>query len=185
MNKKITMLSNRELLQHLAHSHTLTTPTCERLHDLPPQLRNTPISEVLQISLELARRYYQEPLKHQDILHNTLDTERFLISKLRDYDHEVFACLYLDIKNRLIEFEVLFHGGLNGSEVHPRNLVKQALHYNAAGIILAHNHPSGCTDPSSADYKITQQLNQLLEQLDINLLDHMIVAGNQVKSCFL
>jgi len=103
-------------------------------------------------------------------------TRDFLSSQLRDLEHEVFCCLYLDKRHRLIQFQELFRGTIDGASVHPREIVKLALQRNAAAVIIAHNHPSGVAEPSQADELITQRVKEALGLVDIRLLDHIIIG---------
>lgn len=109
-------------------------------------------------------------------------TREYLAMKLGSRDHEVFCCLYLDSRHRLIEFVELFRGTIDGASVHPREVVKEALARNAAAVIIAHNHPSGVAEPSQADELITQRLRDALGLVDIRVLDHLIVAGPEAVS---
>ncbi len=136
----------------------------------------------LQASLELARRHYAEALRSGPALQSPAATREFLIARLRDTPHELFCCLHLDNRHRLIAFEELFRGTIDGASVHPREVVKQALARNAAAMILAHNHPSGVAEPSRADELITRRLREALQLVDIPVLDHLIVAGNSCVS---
>ena len=97
---------------------------------------------LLQAALEIGRRYLECRLRRGTALGCPTDTRRFLTARLRRHEHEVFACLFLDNRHRLICFEELFRGTVNGASVHPREIAKRALHHNAAAIIIAHNHPS-------------------------------------------
>ena len=106
----------------------------------------------------------------------------FLIARLRDREHEVFCCLFLDSRHRLISFEELFRGTVDGASVHPREVVKQALARNATAVILAHNHPSGIAEPSQADEIITTRLRDALALVDIRVLDHLIVGDGTCAS---
>lgn len=115
-------------------------------------------------------------------LHSPADTRRFLTAQLRDRPYEVFCCLYLDNRHRLIVFEELFRGTIDGAAVHPREVLRQALSHNAAAIILAHNHPSGVAEPSHADELITVRLRDALALVDIRVLDHLIIAGPEAVS---
>lgn len=135
----------------------------------------------LQACLEMSRRYLHETLEREGPLSNPDEAKQFLLMKMRDYSKEVFACLFLDTKNYVIKFEELFTGSLHSTEVHPREVVKKALHYNANAIILAHNHPSGDSHPSQSDVEITQLLRDALSLMDIKVLDHLII-GNKVTS---
>jgi len=132
----------------------------------------------LQAALELARRHYAEALLRGPLLDSPAATHRFLIAQLRDQPHELFCCLHLDNRHRLIAFDELFRGTIDGASVHPREVVKQALGRNAAAVILAHNHPSGVAEPSQADELITHRLREALALVDIRVLDHCIVADN-------
>jgi DNA repair protein RadC len=114
----------------------------------------------LQASLELARRHYQELMLTGPTLSNPQNTREYLRMRLRDLDHEVFCCLYLDNRNRVITCEELFRGTIDGATVHPREVVKRALAHNAAAVIFAHNHPSGVAEPSQADELITRRLKE-------------------------
>ncbi len=125
---------------------------------------------------EIARRYFEETLPRGVAIRSPADTETFLLARLRDRPHEVFCCLYLDNRHRVLKFEELFRGTIDGTSVHPRELVKQALDVNAAAIILAHNHPSGVAEPSQADERITRRIKSALELVDIRLLDHLIIG---------
>lgn len=135
----------------------------------------------LQAVLEMSRRYLNERLKRGNPLSDPESVRYFFSSRLRDYPHEVFACLYLDSKHRVIEFEELFRGSISSANVYPREVVKRALHFNAAAVIFAHNHPSGVAEPSQADESITQQLKQALALVDVRVLDHFIV-GDEMTS---
>jgi len=132
----------------------------------------------LQAAVELARRHYAEAMRAGPPLDSPQATRDFLIRRLRDTPHELFCCLHLDNRHRLIAFDELFRGTIDGASVHPREVVKQALARNAAAVILAHNHPSGVAEPSQADELVTRRLREALQLVDIRVLDHMIVADN-------
>jgi DNA repair protein RadC len=132
----------------------------------------------LQAAVEIARRHYAEALRSGPPLDSPQATRDFLIRRLRDTPHELFCCLHLDNRHRLIAFDELFRGTIDGASVHPREVVKQALARNAAAVILAHNHPSGVAEPSQADELVTRRLREALQLVDIRVLDHMIVADN-------
>ncbi len=135
----------------------------------------------LQAVLEMARRYLFENLQRGDTLSSPQDTRQYLSSQLRDYPHEVFAVLFLDQRHRVICFEELFRGTIDGASVYPREVVKKALQHNAAALIFAHNHPSGVAEPSQADEQITRRLIDALKLVDVRVLDHFIV-GDEVVS---
>jgi len=132
----------------------------------------------LQAALELARRHYAEALRAGPLLDSPQATHRFLVSRLRDRPYELFCCLHLDNRHRLIAYEELFRGTIDGASVHPREVVRQAMARNAAAVILAHNHPSGVAEPSQADELITRRLREALALVDIRVLDHCIVGDN-------
>jgi len=136
----------------------------------------------LQAALELARRHYQELMQAGSALTNPRLTREFVCMRLRDLHHEVFCCLYLDNRHRVIGFEELFQGTIDGASVHPREVVKHALARNAAGVILVHNHPSGLAEPSRADELITRRLKEALALVDIRVLDHLIVGDGVCES---
>ncbi len=136
----------------------------------------------LQAVLEMAHRHLNEKLKRQGVLSSPDDTRRYLSSRLRDYSQEVFACLFLDSRHRIIRFEELFYGTIDGATVHPREVVKRALSYNAAALIFAHNHPSGVAEPSRADRQLTQRLVDALGLVDVRVLDHLVIGDGETLS---
>lgn len=136
----------------------------------------------LQATLEMSRRHLQETLQRGQILSSPMDSRDYLIARLRDYPHEVFACVFLDNRHRIIQFEEMFRGTINGASVHPREVVKKALILNAASIIFAHNHPSGVAEPSEADRQITRRLVDALELVDIRVLDHFVIGDGESVS---
>ncbi|MHB8252205.1 MAG: RadC family protein [Acidiferrobacter sp.] len=106
----------------------------------------------------------------------------YVRAKLSGLEHEVFAALFLTAQNQLIEYVELFRGTITQSMVYPREVIKEALARNAAALIIAHNHPSGRTEPSAADRQLTVQLRDTLALVDVRLLDHVLVAGNETVS---
>tara|TARA_R110002072_G_scaffold269868_3_gene429643 strand:+ start:200257 stop:200931 length:675 start_codon:yes stop_codon:yes gene_type:complete len=135
-----------------------------------------------QAVLELARRYMSERLAESDALTNSDLTRDYLRARMRDYQHEVFACLYLDNQHRVTAMEELFQGTIDGAAVYPREVVKRCLHNNAAAVIFAHNHPSGVAEPSQADIAITRRLKTALNTIDVRVLDHVVVGRSDVVS---
>ena len=131
---------------------------------------------------ELARRYFAESLPAGEAIRSPADTESFLKARMQHLDHELFCCLYLDNRHRVLRFDELFRGTIDGTSVYPREVVKEALGVNAAAVILAHNHPSGVAEPSQADERITKRLKSALDLVDIRLLDHLIVGGGSATS---
>ncbi|WP_370980461.1 DNA repair protein RadC [Agaribacterium sp. ZY112] len=136
----------------------------------------------LQAVLEMSRRHLAEHLQRDDCLNSSEAVKRFLSAKLRHQCSEVFAVLFLDSQHRLIEYEELFNGTIDGAGVYPREVVKAALAHNCAAVIFAHNHPSGIAEPSQSDQRITERLRQALALVDINTLDHIIVGEGSCLS---
>ncbi|MCW8828296.1 MAG: DNA repair protein RadC [Gammaproteobacteria bacterium] len=136
----------------------------------------------LQATLELSRRHLLTTLQRGDALTSPDHTRRYLTAQLRDRHQEVFACLFLDNRHRVLEFEELFHGTVDGASVHPREVVRRCITHNAAAVILAHNHPSGVAEPSRADEQITERLKQALSLVDVRLLDHMVIGDGEIVS---
>lgn len=133
----------------------------------------------LQAVLEMGRRHLFETLQRGESLTDPSATRQYLSARLRDHPHEVFACLFLDNRHRVICFEELFRGTINGASVHPREVVKKALHHNAAALILAHNHPSGIAEPSEADRQLTTKLQKALGLVDVRVLDHVVIGDGE------
>ncbi|PCJ29964.1 MAG: hypothetical protein COA90_10775 [Gammaproteobacteria bacterium] len=136
----------------------------------------------LQAVLEMSRRHLESTLSRGDALLDAATTKAYLQQRLRGYQHEVFACLFLDNKHRMIAFDELFRGTIDSASIYPREVVKQALSHNASAVIFAHNHPSGIAEPSQADYSITQRLIAALNLVDIRVLDHIVVGDGETVS---
>jgi DNA repair protein RadC len=136
----------------------------------------------LQAVLEMARRYLGEALERGQPLTSPEDTRNYLQAVLRDRQREAFCCLYLDTRHRVLRFEELFQGTVDGAAVYPREVVKKALGANAAAVILVHNHPSGVAEPSRADETLTRRLKEALELVDIRVLDHLVVGDGEMTS---
>ncbi len=136
----------------------------------------------LQAVLEMGRRHLSASMKAGDLLSSPELVRQYLSAQLRHQPREVFAVLFLDNQNRLITYEELFFGTIDGAAVYPREVVRRAMVHNAAALILAHNHPSGIAEPSQADQRITQRLQAALELIDVRILDHMVVGDLEVVS---
>jgi DNA repair protein RadC len=136
----------------------------------------------LQAVLEMGRRHLQQALDKPNAFTDPNTVRQYLSSRLRHLPHEVFACLFLDNQHRLITYEELFRGTIDGASVYPREIVKKVLSHNAAAVIFAHNHPSGVAEPSNSDERITHKLQQALQLVDVRVLDHFIVGDNDVLS---
>lgn len=131
----------------------------------------------LQAVVEMARRALQEEMVSGDALSSPRAVREFLQLMLRGRQQEVFVAIFLDAQHRVAATEELFHGTLTQTSVYPREIVKRALHHNAAALIFAHNHPSGVAEPSDADRLLTGELKKSLGLVDVRVLDHFIVAG--------
>lgn len=137
---------------------------------------------LLQAVLEMARRHLAERLRRDSALESPQAVRDYLKALLRHEPHEVFGCLFLDAKHRVLAFEALFQGSIDSASVYPRQVVKRALAHNAAALILTHNHPSGVAEPSQADRLLTQRLKEALALVDVRVLDHFIVGDGDPLS---
>lgn len=174
VNGKTAVDLARELLQAFGGLRPLLEADRRRFCDMHGLGTATYVQ--VQAVLEMARRHLQAQLQREDVLENPDMTRHYLVSRLRHYRHEVFACLFLDNRHRVIAFEELFRGTIDGASVHPREVVRQALLHNAAAVILAHNHPSGVAEPSRADIQLTRRLVDALGLMDIRVLDHLVIG---------
>ena len=129
-------------------------------------------------ALELARRALGEQLRELPALGNPRDSGDYLRARLRDLPYEVFACLFLDNRHRVLAFEELFRGTVDGASVHPREVVRACLRHNARAVIFAHNHPSGVAEPSAADRSITRELRDALKLVGVRVLDHLVIGAS-------
>jgi DNA repair protein RadC len=136
---------------------------------------------MLKAAIELGRRYLEEDIVLGEKLNNSQTVQRFVANRLKDYPHEVFACLFLDNHHHILAFEELFHGTLTEASVYPREIVKRCLTHNAAKVIFAHNHPSGKAEPSPSDRDLTQLLKEALSLIETRVIDHIVVGH---KECF-
>lgn len=136
----------------------------------------------LHAALELARRCWAEELTKTSALKNTQCTRRYLSACLSNMQRELFGVLLLDTQHRVIHFEILFKGTVNATAVYPREIVRLALTHNASAVIIAHNHPSGCPEPSAADQQVTEHIAKALELMCIALLDHVILGAGAYVS---
>lgn len=137
---------------------------------------------LLQAALEIGRRHLGEALNRGEAVTSPDATRAYLRARLRDVPHEVFGCVFLDTRHRVIAFEELFNGTIDGASVHPREVLRRALDHNAAAVILAHNHPSGVAEPSAADRAITRRLRDALGLVDVRVLDHLVIGDGEAVS---
>lgn len=136
----------------------------------------------LQAVLEMARRHLSASLQTGDVMSSPALVRDFLRSKLRHHSREVFAVMFLDNQNRLITYEELFFGTIDGAAIYPREILMRVLQHQSVAVIFAHNHPSGIAEPSQEDRRITQRLQSALELIDVRVLDHMVVGDTHVVS---
>ncbi|MCV6590227.1 MAG: DNA repair protein RadC [Marinobacterium sp.] len=136
----------------------------------------------LQAVLEMNRRHLEATLSRGSALESPEAVRQYLSIRLRHQPSEVFACLFMDNRHRVIEYEALFYGTINTASVYPREVVRRALHHNAAAVIFSHNHPSGIAEPSLADEQITRRLSNALDMIDVRVLDHLVVGDGEVIS---
>ena len=132
--------------------------------------------------MELARRSLAQRLAQRTVLSSPQQVKDFLRLQLAHEGQEVFAVMFLDVQNQLLQFEEMFRGTLSQTSVYPREIVKRALALQASAVILAHNHPSGTAEPSRADEFLTQTLKQALQLIDVRVIDHLVVGGDQAIS---
>ena len=136
----------------------------------------------LQAVLEMSRRHLAERLRRESALESPQAVRDYFKALLRHEPHEVFGCLFLDTRHRMLAFEALFRGSIDSASVYPRQVVKRALAHNAAAVIFCHNHPSGISEPSQADRTLTRRLIQALDLIEVRVLDHFIVGDGQPLS---
>jgi len=136
----------------------------------------------LHAALELGRRYLASDLRRPDALTHPAACADYLRARIGGFPYEVFVCLFLDNRHRVIACEELFRGSIDGASVHPREVVRRCLAHNAAAVIFAHNHPSGVAEPSQADREITRHLRQALELIEVRVLDHFVIGSGNALS---
>ncbi len=137
---------------------------------------------LLQAALEASRRYLEEQLINTNVITSAEVAHNYLTAKLRGHKREIFACLFLNGQHQVIHYEELFYGTINNIAIHPREVAKIALQYNASSVIFAHNHPAGPPTPSPEDRHLTTTLTKILRPLDIKVLDHIIIGNNSYVS---
>lgn len=132
--------------------------------------------------LEMSRRYLSAELQQRPVLGSPKATRDFLKLNLSGRKQEVFCGLFLDSQNRMLAFEELFQGTIDGAAVYPREVMRRVMYHNAASIIFAHNHPSGVAEPSQADHRITERLKDSLALIDVRVLDHVVIGSGSAVS---
>jgi DNA repair protein RadC len=144
----------------------------------PNGIREASFDEIIAA----AREQMSRSVRRGTSLSSPRATRDYLTLKLGTLEREIFVVLFLDKRHRLISYEEMFQGTIDGASVYPREVVKEALKHNAAAVILAHNHPSGVADPSTADEAITRRLREALALIDVRVLGHLIIAGGEIMS---
>jgi DNA repair protein RadC len=139
-----------------------------------------PVSD--EVVIDTALNLLAQRVAKGSLMSSPNAVKNYLRLRFADLQHEVFCVLFLDKRHRLITFEELFRGTIDGASVHPREVVKTALRHNAAAVVLAHNHPSNCAEPSHADELITQRLKSALDLVDIRVIDHLLVCAGEAVS---
>lgn len=160
----ISLLDARQLLSNYGSLRTLAT--------------NNPTGKAIA---EFSRRLLAEKLRKGNVLEDPDAVRNYLIAQIRDRKAEVFCCIFLDNRHRVIAFEEMFYGTIDGASVYPREVVRRVLHHNAAAVVFAHNHPSGIAEPSQADERITQRLKEALSLIDVRVLDHFVIGDSIVS----
>lgn len=135
-----------------------------------------------QATIREAVGILESRIRKTDAFESAAQVKTFCQLKLADKRDEYFCCLFLDTRHHLIAFERLFRGTINSASVHPRVVVRRCLELNAGAVIFAHNHPSGITEPSQADIRLTQCLKSALEYVDVRVLDHIVTGGSESSS---
>ena len=177
--KSVYMLS-QELLHHFGSLYGLLTAE----HAEFKHVEGIGLAKFAQLKgiAELARRFYNVRMQEESLLLSPQMTRDFLQSQLSDAEREIFMVIFLDNKNHVLKHSRLFSGTLSHVEVHPREIVREAIKVNAAAVILAHNHPSGCAEPSKADRQITDRIIKCCQFMDIRVLDHLIIGRGEYVS---
>ena len=136
----------------------------------------------LRAAVEIGTRYTSAAIERGEPLTSPATTKAALLARLRERPHEIFACLFLDNRHRIVGFEEMFRGTIDGATVHPREVAKRALELNAAAVVAAHNHPSGVAEPSPSDKAITSRLRDALALVGVRLIDHFVIGDGEVVS---
>lgn len=170
----------RQLLQNFGGLRALLSASAEQFC----QGRGLGLAKYTQLQavMEMSHRHLYETLERSDCLTSPQLTRRYLLSCLRDKQHEQFACLFLDSQHRVIAFDTLFYGTIDAACIYPREVVRCCMQHNAAAVIFAHNHPSGIAEPSQADEQITRRLIDALVLIDVRVLDHFVVGDGVLVS---
>ncbi|MEE9682539.1 DNA repair protein RadC [Lelliottia amnigena] len=177
---KSVFILAQELLQHFGSLHGLLNAELDEFR----YVEGIGLAKFAQLKgiAELARRYHSVRVLGDNPLLSPEMTKDFLQSQLSDAEREIFMVIFLDNQHRVVKHSRMFSGTLRHVEVHPREIVREAIKVNAAAVILAHNHPSGCAEPSKADKDITERIIKCCQFMDIRVLDHFIVGRGEYVS---
>ena len=177
---KNVMTLAKDLLQHFGSLYDLLSADLAEFH----AIRGIGVAKFAQLRgvAELARRYYSVRVQGEQTLLSPELTQEFLQSQLTGEEREIFMVIFLDARNRVIKHSRMFSGTLNHVEVHPREIVREAIKVNAAGVILAHNHPSGNAEPSRSDKLLTESVIKCCRIMDIRVLDHLVIGRGEYVS---
>ena len=170
----------RQLLSHFGSLNTLLSASATEFCDA----KGLGIAKYVQLqaTMELSKRHLSEEASSTLLANSATAVKAYLQAQLASESRELFHVLFLDTQNKMISSETLFQGTLSTAAVYPREIVKRALELNAAALILAHNHPSGHAEPSDSDVRITKQVSEAANLVDVKVLDHMIIGKGQVTS---
>ncbi len=174
------MLLAQQMLNHFGSLYRIMTANQDEL----AQIKGVGSAKMAQLYAiaELGRRFFASQLARENVMENPQITLQYLQSVLAHQEREVFMALFLDNQHRVLQAQKMFSGTLASVEVHPREIVREALKLNAAAVILAHNHPSGMAEPSRADRDITGKVAQACALLNIRLLDHLVIGHGEFTS---
>ncbi|MCE9964118.1 RadC family protein [Lelliottia amnigena] len=177
---KSVFILAQELLHHFGSLHGLLNADLDEFR----YVEGIGLAKFAQLKgiAELARRYHSVRVLGDNPLLSPEMTKDFLQSQLSDAEREIFMVIFLDNQHRVVKHSRMFSGTLRHVEVHPREIVREAIKVNAAAVILAHNHPSGCAEPSKADKEITERIIKCCQFMDIRVLDHFIVGRGEYVS---
>lgn len=178
--KKSCLELGLDLMQHLGNLRNILTVDARTF----TQVQGLGIVRYVQLQAvqEMCKRSDFIQLQKGEQLTNTHQTRTWLNRRLRDKKNETFAALFLDNQHHILAYEELFQGTINSATIHPRPIIEKVLHFNAAALILAHNHPSGFLQPSLEDLTVTERIAQALALVDVRLLDHLIIGDNEIYS---
>ncbi|HGY3718347.1 DNA repair protein RadC [Citrobacter sp. Res13-Sevr-PEB04-36] len=170
----------KEILQHFGSLYGLLSADYMDFS----QVQGIGVAKYTQLKgiAELAKRYYNVRVMEERSLLSPEMTREFLQSQLSQEEREIFLVIFLDAQHRVIKHSTLFSGTLSHVEVHPREIVREAIKMNASAVILAHNHPSGCAEPSKADKLITERVVKCCQFMDVRVLDHLVIGRGEYVS---